>query len=169
MYQDLELRRKCYGGDMRHTDLADEPCSISRSLALLGDRWTLVVLKQAFAGTRRFDDFQRSLGIARSRLAERLDRLVEHGVLERAEYFDRRTRLEYRLTDKGHALYPVLMALRSWGDAYLAPDGPPLTYQHVGCGGDVEVAVGCGACGAPLSARDVEVGAGPGFPPPSAT
>ena len=151
---------------MKFSDLGDEPCSISRSLALLGDRWTLVVLKDAFAGTRRFDDFQRSLGIARSRLSERLDRLVEAGVLERVEYFDRRTRHEYRLTEMGIDLYPILMALRGWGDLHLAPLGPPLTYEHHDCGGNLEVHLVCDRCHVELGARDVVVGIGPGFPEP---
>jgi DNA-binding HxlR family transcriptional regulator len=149
---------------MKFVELSEQPCSISRSLAVLGDRWTLVVLKQAFAGTRRFDEFQRTLGISRSRLADRLERLVDQGLLERREYFDRRTRHEYRLTEKGRAVYPVLMALRTWGDTYAAPDGPPLEYRHKGCSGQVEVSLTCDDCQQPLGPRDVEVALGPGFP-----
>ena len=98
---------------MRHDDLAAEPCSILRPLAVLGDRWTLVILRQAFAGVRRFEDFHTSLDLGRAVLTDRLRRLVDLGVLERRPYRDaQRTRHEYRLTQKGHDLYPVLMALR---------------------------------------------------------
>ncbi|MEZ0049544.1 DNA-binding HxlR family transcriptional regulator [Mycobacterium sp. MAA66] len=149
---------------MRFDALHDEPCSILRPLALLGDRWTLVILRQAFAGVRRFEDFQSSLGISRSMLTERLTRLVDAGVLSRQAYRDtRRTRHEYRLTEKGLDLYPVLMALRSWGDRYLAPDGPFIEYRHGSCGGAVEVHLQCDDCGHDVTARDVTPEPGPGL------
>ncbi|MET0475987.1 MAG: helix-turn-helix domain-containing protein [Mycobacterium sp.] len=149
---------------MRYDDLADEPCSILRPLALLGDRWTLVVLRQAFAGLRRFEDFHTSLGVSRAILSERLARLVDAGVLERSAYRDaHRTRHEYRLTPKGIDLYPVLMALRAWGDAYLAPDGEFVVYRHRHCGGRTEVHLVCEDCGAGVTARDVEATPGPGL------
>jgi DNA-binding HxlR family transcriptional regulator len=149
---------------MRHDDLAKERCSILRPLALFGDRWTLVIMRQAFAGVRRFEDFQNSLGVSRAVLAERLRRLVESGVLERRAYRDaHRTRDEYRLTAKGLDLYPVLMALRAWGDKYLAPDGEFVIYRHRGCGGRAEVHLVCDECGAEVSARDVEPTPGPGL------
>lgn len=148
---------------MRFEDLAEQPCSISRPLSVLGDRWTFVIVKQSFAGVRRFEDFQASLGISRGRLADRLDRLVTHGILRRAPYRDGgRTRHEYRLTDKGLDLYPVLIALRDWGDRYMAPDGPPVRYRHAGCTGEARAQVVCDACGAALTARDVAPEAGPG-------
>lgn len=149
---------------MRFDALHDEPCSILRPLALLGDRWTLVVLRQAFAGVRRFEDFQSSLGISRSMLTERLSRLVDAGVLSRQAYRDaRRTRHEYRLTDKGLDLYPVLMALRAWGDKYLAPDGPFVEYRHRSCGGTIAVHLQCDECGDAVTARDVVAEPGPGL------
>jgi DNA-binding HxlR family transcriptional regulator len=112
---------------MRAAELAEQNCSIARPAALLGDRWTLVILRQAFNGTKRFEDFQGALGISRSLLSERLGRLVEAGVLRREPYKDEvRTRDRYRLTQMGLDLYPVLMALREWGDRYLSEDGPPL-------------------------------------------
>lgn len=154
-----------YAGGMKFEELIDEPCSISRSLAVVGDRWTLVVLKESFAGTRRFEDFIAHLGISRSRLTDRLGRLVAHGLLERVDYFDRRTRSEYRLTEAGLELYPVIMALRDWGDRHLAPDGPPLDYRHRGCGGNATVRLVCERCTAPLTARDVVVAVGPGLTP----
>lgn len=152
---------------MKFESLIDEPCSISRSLAVLGDRWTLVVLKQAFAGTRRFDDFVAAIGIPRGRLADRLGRLVDHGLLVRVDYVDRRTRQEYRLTDVGMATYPILMALRAWGDDHLSPEGPPLRYRHDGCRGTAEVHLRCSACADELTARDVVVETGPGWPDPT--
>ena len=147
---------------MRYEELIDQPCSISRPLAVLGDRWTFVIVKQAFAGVRRFEDFQASLGISRSRLTDRLDRLVEHGILDRVPYRDGRTRHEYRLTDKGIELYPVLIAIRDWGDRHMAPDGPPVHYRHAGCGGEAHVTLACDRCGDELTARDVVPEAGPG-------
>jgi DNA-binding HxlR family transcriptional regulator len=147
-----------------YSDLEDDECSIARSLALLGDKWTLVVLRQSFRGIRRFDEIQSSLGIPRALLAERLARLVDAGVLERRPYADeRRTRHEYRLTEKGMDLYPTLMALRTWGDKYLAPEGPFVVYQHRGCGGAAQVRHTCAECGQELSARDVIPEAGPGM------
>ena len=112
---------------MRAAQLAEENCSIARPASLLGDRWTLVILRQAFSGIKRYEDFQASLGISRSLLSDRLGKLVDAGILRREPYKDAiRTRERYRLTDKGLDLYPVLMALREWGDRYMAEDGPPL-------------------------------------------
>jgi DNA-binding HxlR family transcriptional regulator len=147
---------------VRHADLSDYPCSIIRPLAVLGDRWTFVLIKQAFAGTRRFEDFHEALGISRSRLSDRLTRLLDEGILSRVPYQGTgRTRDEYRLTEKGHALYPVLLALRDWGDQYMAPDGPPALYRHTACGGDAHAHITCDTCNAELTARDVTVEPGP--------
>jgi DNA-binding HxlR family transcriptional regulator len=151
---------------VRFEDLVDEPCSISRPLGVLGDRWTLVIVKQAFAGTRRFDDFLAALRISRSRLADRLERLVEQGILRKEPYVDTRTRHEYRLTQKGLDLYPILQAIRSWGDRYMAPEGAPLRYRHAGCAGEPRVRLTCSDCKVELSPRDVRVELGPGFPSP---
>jgi len=148
---------------VRSREISEQNCSIARPVSLLGDRWTLMVLRQAFAGVRRFEHFQETLDCSRSVLAERLGRLVEHDILTTAAYKDdRRTRLEYRLTDKGLELYPVLMALRSWGDKHMAPNGPPVLYRHVGCGGGAVVTHSCARCGEILGARDVELRPGRG-------
>lgn len=145
-------------------DLQDEQCSIARPVALLGDRWTLILLRQAFTGVRRFDQFQTTMGLSRAVLAQRLAQLVDAGIFERTAYKDeRRTRHEYRLTDKGMDLYPILMALRTWGDKYMAPDGPFLLYRHRDCGGHAEVLHACDRCGSELTARDIAVEVGPGF------
>ena len=150
---------------MRYEDLADVPCSITRPLVILGERWTFLVVKQAFAGTSRFEDFLTTLGIPRGRLADRIDRLVAEGILRREPYREgnSRTHDAYRLTDKGMALYPVLLALRDWGDEYMAPDGPPVHYRHRDCGGEARVHLSCGTCDQELTARDVTPEAGPGM------
>ncbi|MFI2478849.1 winged helix-turn-helix transcriptional regulator [Nocardia xishanensis] len=149
---------------MRYEELADEPCSITRALVILGDRWTLLVLKAAFAGIRRFNAFQTSLGISRGRLLDRLDRLVEHGILTKRIPEGGGAYEEYRLTETGLEVYPVLMALRDWGDAHLAPDGPPLHYLHHDCGGEAHVRLECDMCAVELTARDVALQPGPGWP-----
>ncbi|MCW2787560.1 MAG: hypothetical protein JWP74_4077 [Marmoricola sp.] len=147
---------------MRYEELADEYCSITRPLVVLGDRWTLLILKQSFAGVRRFNAFQSVLGISRSRLQNRLDRLVEHEILVKQKS-DEGAHEEYRLTDKGFDIYPILMALRDWGDAYMAPDGPPVLYQHRDCGGEAHVHLECDSCSKPMTARDVTPAVGPGL------
>ena len=142
---------------MRAREIANERCSIARPASLLGDRWTIMVLRQCFLGYRRFEDFQATLDCSRSVLADRLRQLVDEGVLTRVSYKDTaRTRHEYRLTDKGMDLYPVLMALRTWGDRYMAPEGPPVAYRHHDCGGAAVVSHHCDRCGEELTARDVD-------------
>jgi DNA-binding HxlR family transcriptional regulator len=150
---------------MRVADFADEPCNVARPIAMLGEGWTLLVLRQAFMGTRRFDDFQGALGISRSLLSERLRKLVDAGILRREPYRDAvRTREQYRLTEKGLDLYPVLMALRAWSDRYEAPrEGPIALYRHRGCDGLTEVVHRCADCGEELTARDVSPEPGPGM------
>src|SRR5437764_10439990 len=113
----------------------NQVCSIAGTLELVGERWTLLVLRDAFLGVRRFDDFQRSLGIARNVLQARLQRLVDEGVLERRPYHDHPPRYEYRLTDKGIDLWPIIFTLMRWGDRHLYSDGPPVVLEHRGCGG----------------------------------
>jgi DNA-binding HxlR family transcriptional regulator len=142
---------------MRASELADLNCSVARPAAVLGDRWTLMILRQAFNGIKRFEDFQQTLGISRSLLSERLARLVEAGVLRREPYKDEvRTRDRYRLTEMGLDLYPVLMALREWGDRYLAEDGPPVRVRHADCGGEPKLELRCSKCGEEVGARDAE-------------
>src|SRR5205823_13136875 len=146
-------------------DYAGQNCSIAGTLELIGERWTLLVLRDAFLGVRRFDDFQRDLGVARNVLAARLGRLVDEGVLERVAYQERPERFEYRLTEKGLDLWPVLVALIGWGDRHAAPEGPPVVLEHRGCGGRVNDRRICEACGALLGPRDVTARIGPGAQP----
>ncbi len=142
---------------MKWNDLAAENCSLARALAVVGDRWTLLVLREAFLRTRRFEDFQSRLGIARRVLTERLAGLVADGVLEKIAYQQRPLRHEYCLTDKGLALYPVLLSLVHWGDAYLGDGaGPPVIHRHKACGHDFRSVLTCSECGETLGARDVE-------------
>ena len=149
---------------MRAAQLAEENCSIARPASLLGDRWTLVILRQAFSGIKRYEDFQASLGISRSLLSDRLGKLVDAGILRREPYKDAiRTRERYRLTDKGLDLYPVLMALREWGDRYMAEEGPPIEIRHKGCGGEPTLELRCSECGEEVGARDAEAVPGPGL------
>lgn len=147
---------------MRFEDLADTPCSITRPLVIFGDRWTLLVLKFSFAGVRRFNEFQSALGISRSRLQDRLDRLVSHDILVKHKPANSAYE-EYRLTEKGHAVYPILMAIKDWGDAYMAPDGPPVHYRHRDCAGEAHANLECDSCGTELTARDIAPTPGPGM------
>ena len=149
---------------MLHNTYAGQTCSVARTLELVGERWTLLILRDAFLGVRRFDDFQRSLGIARNVLNTRLQRLCDSGLLERRLYQERPERYEYRLTEMGLDLWPSVAALMEFGDKYLAgDDGPPMLMQHKGCGGAVDSTRACAACGADgLTARDVVAVPGPG-------
>ena len=134
----------------------DQNCSIARTLEVLGDRWTMLVMRDAFLRVRRFEDFQRELGVARNVLTDRLNRLVEEGILERVRYQDRPARFEYRLTEKGIDLWPVMMTMMQWGDRYYAPEGRPRIIRHRDCGGELIDHLKCSKCGAELGPRDVE-------------
>jgi DNA-binding HxlR family transcriptional regulator len=141
---------------------ADMDCSVAQCLEVVGEWWTMLILRDCFLGVTRFDDFQRRLGISRNILQQRLARLVDEGVLVRVAYQDHPPRYDYRLTDKGRDLWPVINAMRQWGDQYAAPSGPPLQLTHKACGtvtGAVEV---CAACGEPVGARDFKAAPGPG-------
>src|SRR3954447_9054116 len=140
----------------------DQVCSIARALEVVGDRWTLLVLRDAFLGRRRFGEFEESLGLSKKVLAERLDRLVDEGIMERRRYQERPERFEYRLTEKGRGLWKVLAHLLLWGDEHYAPpEGPPRVLRHGGGGGEADGRLRCTRCGAALEDRDVEAIAGP--------
>jgi len=147
----------------------DQNCSVARALEVLGDRWTLLVIRDAFLGVRRSDDFQRNLGVARNVLSDRLQRLVDEGLLERQRYQERPERFEYRLSEKGIELWPTIITLMKWGDRYYAPpEGAPRTVRHRDCGGEVTDHLTCGRCGARLTAREVVSEPGPGASAPAA-
>ena len=143
-------------------DYEGQNCSIARALELIGERWSVLIIRDAFLGIRRFEDFQNDLGVARNVLSTRLARLVDEGILEKRRYQERPARYEYRLTEKGIGLWPVLISLVKWGDKYAAPAGPPRLIVHRGCGGEVNDHLSCERCGKPLEARDVEARPGPG-------
>jgi DNA-binding HxlR family transcriptional regulator len=147
---------------MRWRDIGSMPCSVARTLGIVGDRWTLMILRDAFMRTRRFENFQAHLGTTRHVLTDRLQKLVEHGIFERVRYQERPERFEYRLTEKGRDLYPVIASLLSWGDRWMANDqGPPLELVHRGCGRQMVPVLSCPECGEWVSARDVEARPGP--------
>jgi DNA-binding HxlR family transcriptional regulator len=139
---------------MKRSSFAGMSCSVARTLDVVGEWWSLLVLRDAFSGVRRFEDFQRSLGIARNILADRLQTLVEYGVLERRRYQERPERHEYRLTDRGRDLYPVLIALMRWGDRWAADEmGPPIVLTHKACEHDVMPVMVCPHCREEVDAR----------------
>jgi len=149
---------------MRWLDYDGEACSAGRALGVLGDRWTLLVLREIFNGVRRFDDISRHIGVARDVLTRRLTALVDDGVIVRVPYQDpgHRTRYEYRLTEAGRDLRPVMLALIAWGDKYRADDGVPMTLIHPECGAAVRLATVCDA-GHRLDDRTrLEMAPGPG-------
>src|SRR4051794_35893216 len=138
-------------------------CSVARTLELVGERWTLLIIRDAFLGVRRFGDFADRLGVARNVLQDRLSRLVDEGILEKVPYSDRPLRHEYRLTDMGRDLWPSLLALMQFGARPLGPgEGPPLLVTHRDCGGEIDDRRLCRRCGAPLEVTDVELVPGPG-------
>ena len=137
-------------------------CSVAKTLELVGERWTVLILREIFFGRRRFDEMAANLGIARNVLTQRLQRLQEEDVLTKVAYQQRPERFEYRLTDKGLDLWPVMVTLMQFGDRYYAPDGPPVVLTHRGCGGELDEHRICTACGERINARNVKAHAGPG-------
>lgn len=133
----------------------DQDCSIARTLEVLGERWTLLIIRDVFNGRRRFDQLQDGLGVARNVLTTRLVRLIDEGVLEKRAYRERPVRYEYFLTEKGLNLWPVLIAMLAWGDRYVPrSDGPPIVVHHKSCDGIVDDRGICAECGERLTARD---------------
>lgn len=150
---------------MKRTDTSEWPCTIARSVHVLGDHWNLLIIRQACLGTRRFDEFQAALGIGRNILTQRLAGLVEEGLLTRVLYQEHPPRVEYRLTDKGRDAYPILAAMAAWGERWLTgPEGTPLVLHHTTCDHDIHAVVVCSVCEAPLDVRAVTAHAGPGHP-----
>ena len=143
-------------------DFPRDDCAIAAALTHLGDRWTLLVLREAFFGVRRFEQLRRNTGAARNILADRLKRLVEAGILRRERYGDRPPRHEYRLTEKGLELYPVIVALAQWGARWGELDlGAAIELQHRACGAVVQPALTCPECGEAIDARSMRALPGP--------
>jgi len=143
---------------VKHTELLDENCAIARSSGIVGERWVWVILRQAFNGARRFEDYQRGIGLARNVLTDRLNWLVDHGIMERRPYAEYAARElnEYRLTDKGRALFPVYAALMQWGNEWTDLPAPPVDLLHKPCGHRVSARVVCSECGEEIDGRDTE-------------
>ena len=148
---------------MRWNKLEEEACSVARTVSVIGDRWTLLILRDCFLRVRRFEEFQARLGITRPLLASRLRKLVKDFVLAKVPYQQRPLRYEYRLTEKGLDLYPIVMAIVHWGDVHMAgKKGRPLLHQHANCGQTFDPVMTCSACGEPVNPRHVHVHRGPG-------
>jgi DNA-binding HxlR family transcriptional regulator len=148
---------------MRKVSFADMNCLIAQALEIVGEWWTLLILRDAFLGIRRFDDFVDRLGISRNVLTDRLDKLVAADVLERRAYDEGRGRYDYVLTDKGRALWPVITTLREWGDEWVTGKGnEPVVVEHRTCGKTTHTRLVCSCCGEVLDARSVRAVPGPG-------
>ena len=143
---------------MKWHELSEQPCSVARSLAVVGDRWTLLVVRDLFLGSTRFEQLRRSLKISRTVLTDRLSLLEREGVVTKRPYQEKPTRYRYLLTPKGTDLYPIIMTLVHWGDKYYAGEnGPPVLYRHRNCGEDFTPVLSCSGCHGALSALDTEV------------
>lgn len=151
---------------MLGNDYKSQACSIAGALEVVGERWSLLIVRDVFLGLRRFDQIQANLGIARNVLQARLERLIEQGVLERSPYQERPSRYEYKLTEKGIDLWPIVVSLMQWGDRHTPPaGGPAVVLEHRGCGGAVDEHRVCEKCGKPLDAREARALPGPGASP----
>ena len=145
---------------MRHDELDEVYCSVAQTWAVIGERWTMLLIREAFLGVRRYEDFRRRLGVSRNLLSDRLRVLVEQDVLDRRLYCEHPERHEYRLTEKGLALYPILVALGAWGDRYKVSE-PPITYTHTACGLECHPRLTCDRCGEPVDPRRIVAHAAP--------
>jgi len=155
---------------VRRASFEEMSCSIARSLEVIGEWWTLLIVRDAFLGVTRFDEFASRLGIARNVLTSRLDTLVEAGVMERVPYEEgERPRYDYKLTRMGRDLYPVVVTLRQWGDRWLTGEGrEPVLLEHVTCGHQVTAHLVCDHCDEALVPRETRAVAGPGLSDPEA-
>lgn len=147
---------------MRWDEIAQLNCSIAKTLSIIGDRWTMLVLRDAFSGVRRFEHFQASLELTRHVLADRLKKLEREGILRRSKYQDGPERFEYRLTEKGLDLYPIIVSILQWGDRHTAEGERPVELMHRNCGGSASPKLVCGTCGEELKPRDVQPRVKPG-------
>jgi DNA-binding HxlR family transcriptional regulator len=147
---------------VKRSSVAHINCSIAQTLDVVGEWWTLLVVRNIMLGQRRFEAIQADLGIARNILSDRLNTLVTNGVVDRVKYQEQPERYEYVLTAKGRDLFPVIAALMTWGDTWASPGGPPMVFKH-SCGENARPVVTCSACGEPLDISSVRAKAGPGF------
>lgn len=155
---------------MKWDSLEEEACSVARTIAVIGDRWSLLILRECFLRLRRFEEFQASLGIARALLTERLEKFVRFGILRRVAYQEAPKRYEYILTQKGLDLYPVIMSIGHWGDTHMSDErGRPTLHEHNKCSKMFDPVMVCAECGEPLIAREVHPHPGPGARPSPST
>jgi DNA-binding HxlR family transcriptional regulator len=155
---------------MLKRDYPSQYCPVASTLEIIGERWTILILRDVFLGIRRFEELQRSLGVARNILQARLERLVEYGILVKRPYQERPLRHEYRLTEKGADLWPVLVSLVQWGDRYAIEGERPMILQHRGCGGEIDDRRRCTSCGADVTVTEalaLRTGARPPAPTPA--
>ena len=143
-------------------DFPRDACTVASTLEVIGERWTMHVLREAFLGVRRFEDFRRNIGVARNILSDRLNTLVAEGILRRELYSERPPRYEYRLTRKGVDLYGILIELLKWGNRWMPnPEGPAVVLRHRACGSVIEPVLACPQCGEPVHIRDLGAEPGP--------
>jgi DNA-binding HxlR family transcriptional regulator len=148
---------------MPYRPFSEQNCSIAAALAIVGERWTLLVMREVFFGRRRFSEMKRNLGVAPNILSDRLGQLVEHGLLERTPIADHSDSYEYVPTAKGRDVSPILTALLNWGDEYAAPAaGPPRVQVHRTCGHDAHPQLHCSHCGEVIRPGELEARPGPG-------
>lgn len=149
---------------MRWNQIQSQTCSIARTLSVIGDRWTLLIIRDAFLRIRKFQDFQKDLGLSRHSLSDRLKQLVDAGVFEKVEYQSNPPRFEYRLSEKGIELYPILMTMAKWGNDWMDEGkGAPVIYRHQDCGQVFEPTLSCSECKETVDARSVSPEIGPGM------
>lgn len=155
--------KRCYNGSVLGNTYEHQNCSVARTLEVVGERWSLLIVRDALiGGLTRFTDFLRSLGIARNILSDRLEGLVEAGVMERRPAEDSPYD-EYHLTERGRDLAPVVIALARWGDRWAAPNGPRILFRHDSCGGDAVQQLVCSGCQQILRPEQVDAHPGPGL------
>jgi DNA-binding HxlR family transcriptional regulator len=148
---------------MHKSDLSVLPCSLARSLQIVGEWWTLLVLRDVCFGWNRFEEIHDHLGIARNILSARLDTLVEHDMVVREQYQEHPARFAYVPTAKALDFVPALLAVVAWGDRWTATDGPPIVFTHRPCGHDTDATVVCSSCAEPLARDDLDFRPGPGL------
>jgi len=147
---------------MRNDQFPSQTCSVARALEIVGEWWTLLIIREAFCGTQRFGEFERNLGVAKNVLSDRLSKLVACGVMERVDVPGRGNPRDYRLTEKGRDLFPILVALMQWGDRWAAAAGPPLRLVEQATGEEIAALRVTGAGGGGLAPEDVRIEPGPG-------
>jgi DNA-binding HxlR family transcriptional regulator len=160
-----KCNRFLYDGGMPYRPFTEQNCSIAGALAVVGERWSLLVMRDVLMGRRRFAEIKRNLGVAPNILSDRLAQLVEHGLLERRPISAGVDSHEYVPTPKGRDVSPILTALLQWGDAYSAPDGPPRVQVHAPCGHDAHPQLHCRHCGEVIARGELQSRPGPGATP----